>query len=163
MTGISGLQDLLRWVDQPPPPQGRDTHVIHFILAERTPGPTSGTIHHGLMSFRPQGTGSGPVGALPGLTGFGGLASTGTSTPNTPFWARVEVFVRLRAPSNVFATLPFLVGDNVNGLPRTVKRTVELNTSFSGSLLILEAAPELWAVQFAKTNVLLRAPSAPEF
>ena len=147
------FQEMIDWVNQPPLPQGRDTHAIHFILAERTPGPTFGTIHHGLMFFRPQGTGHGPVGSLPGLTGVGGLAPTGTATPNTPFWARLEVFVR---SDNIFATLQFLIGDRNNGLPGTVKRTVELNTTVSGSSLGLESAPEQWVVRLAKTNGLLR-------
>jgi hypothetical protein len=58
--GDPRLQELLDWVAlpaQPPPPQGRDTHALQFILRR------SGTGRYtGLMFFRPQGAGEGGSG-----------------------------------------------------------------------------------------------------
>jgi hypothetical protein len=38
--GIPELQDLLKWVDQPPPQQGRDTPALHFAFSKEWGAPT---------------------------------------------------------------------------------------------------------------------------
>src|SRR5829696_1518194 len=68
--GNSGIQSALDWVAQPPPAQGRDTHVVYFNLFQQSPEPLE---YNGSMFFRPQGTEHGPVGVRPGLDGFGSL------------------------------------------------------------------------------------------
>jgi hypothetical protein len=55
--GFPTLQNVIEWVDQPPPLQGRDTHTIYFLLSQSVPGGSSPPVHfyHGYMFFA-QGT-----------------------------------------------------------------------------------------------------------
>ena len=68
---------LLDWVAQPPPAQVRDTHALRFrLLRLGAGGETRNPQFTGLMFFRPQQLGAGPVGSTPGLDGFGSLLVT---------------------------------------------------------------------------------------
>jgi hypothetical protein len=66
--GNAELQELLKWVDQPPPQQGRDTHALRFQL-QRVPTSLGGLHYMGLLFYRPGNPTSGPFQLLPGLSG----------------------------------------------------------------------------------------------
>jgi hypothetical protein len=160
--GNPELQDLLEWVDQPPPQQGRDTHALSFFLAEI---PTEHILYGGLLFFR-QGNPTSPIfQQQPGLSGIGSQRLTVPGCQRvlgpieeTPDHTYVRVEVRFRPP-RVFAAL-FFLRSGPNGLPGEQVRDVEFNqvnaTSFP-TLTIQMDPPEGWLVRnLAKTTVLLR-------
>jgi hypothetical protein len=149
------LQGLLEWVDQPPPPQGRDTHAIIFELQERTPDLTRPTsLHYGLMFFRPGNPTAFFFRDQPGLSGTGGLTDQAV-TPNVPFWVQVEVRFR---PPRVNSALFFFRGGT---LPEVQERAVEMSAVSvvgDGSSIRMDSGQESWILRLHKTTVLLRRP-----
>jgi hypothetical protein len=53
------IQGTLDWVTHPPPAEGRDTHAVGFDLSN--PDTVNSLEYSGLMFFRPQGVGVGPL------------------------------------------------------------------------------------------------------
>ena len=156
--GYLYIQELLEWVNQPPPPQGRDTHAISFELLTLPPnGRPYG--HSGLMFFRPQGTGHGPGGSPSGLTGVGQLTYySGLPSQRPPLWVRVDVIVRV-TPPEIYAPLFFFNGGL--GLPEIPVRTVEtdlraeLSQPFWDITLTNPYEPEKWFLRnLHKTTAL---------
>ena len=106
--GIPELQDLLKWVDQPPPQQGRDTHALHFVLEGM--GRADRLIYAGLMFFHP---GSPTAPDFEQQPGFSGIARPLLDTPNCqklpplvppeerPNHQYVQVEVRLGLPKSL--------------------------------------------------------------
>ena len=158
--GNSQLQTLLEWVDQPPPPQGRDTHAIFFELQQTTGGPTPPLLYWGLMFFHPGNPHQPIFQRQPGLSGTGGLVDN-FETENRPFWVRVEVRFR---PPNTFGFLRFIRGGG-EVLPSIEVRSVEMDeVRVSGGdpldlRIHLEASTESWTLHtLKKTTVLLSIP-----
>jgi len=175
--GNPQFQPLLDWVAPPPPPappaQGRDTHALRFRLqrsdvAEEIRNPQ----FSGLMFFRPQQLGAGPVGSTPGLDGFGSLLVTksvcqSVLDPNTavPPAGLVKVFIGFRrqqsGPALVFATLTFMSGDRLQ-MPTQTFSTVEFNrvemqamSNIRGSILMDNH--QGWVLVLETTTVLLKS------
>jgi hypothetical protein len=166
------FQPLLDWVAQPPPTQVRDTHALRFrLLRLGAGGETRNPQFSGLMFFRPQQLGAGPVGSTPGLDGFGSLLVTESVCeslldPNTavPPAELVKVFIGFRrqqsGPALVFATLTFMDGDRLQ-MPTQTFSTVEFDrvemvgdSSSTGSILMDN--PEGWGLLLERTTVLLK-------
>jgi hypothetical protein len=139
--GHPNMQRLLDWVAPPPPPappaQGRDTHALRFRLLRLGQEEVRNPQFSGLMFFRPQQLGAGPVGSTPGLDGFGSLLVTKSVCeslldPNTavPAAELVRVFIGFRKQqagrAQVFATLTFMDGDREQ-MPIQTFGTVEFD------------------------------------
>jgi hypothetical protein len=163
------LQKFLEWVDQPPSSQGRDTHVIRFLLQEQTPGVTTPAQYRGLMVFRPRNTFQGPVAQMPGLTATGTIANKDVAQVE-PAWVRLEVFFRPRplAPADVVVTLRFM-RDNADGvgpgsgLPGTDVRFLETDAKLilNRPAISIAAPPERWELTDLKRTTLLFGPPPP--
>jgi len=165
------LQDLLEWVDQPPPQQGRDTHALTAALAHLQPIDERGFgVYRGLLFFRPGNPTSSIFEQQPGLSGT--LLPTGThyQTPDeTAEEFRQTFFVRINLrfkPPSVFAALLFLRMD-FPGLPGETVREVkfsqvelsERNWQQGGGLRIEMDPPSGWGMwEIGKTTVLYRQP-----
>ena len=161
--GDDVLQDALEWVDQPPPPLGRDTHALFFTLTGTNllPGDLSQieSSHRGLMFFRPGNPTTPIFQNQPGLTGTGSLVAQ-KPTPEIPFWVVVEV--RFRPPRRVFGSLRFFQ-EAGRGLPGTHVRSVEMDKAEmivgSRGEIRMDAPPERWILgRIQKTTVLLGPP-----
>ena len=166
--GDPEFQDLLEWVDQPPPTQARDTHALHFVLEGM--GRADRLIYAGLMFFHP---GSPTAPNFEQQPGFSGLARPLLDTPNCqklpplvapeerPDHHFVQVEVRFRPPQ-VFAALSFFQAA-ITGLPGEQVRSEEfdrVNIDVIPHPPTLEMdPPDGWRVAFShKTNVLLGVP-----
>jgi hypothetical protein len=167
------LQDLLEWVDQPPPQQGRDTHALKVFLDEF---PEERLAYSGLLFFRPGNPRSPIFQQQPGLSGILRplltLHACSLVLPQTPgpvldetlfdhFFVRVEIRFR---PPRVFAVLFFLKG-GFRGFPGETLREVEFSqvdvrdNPAVGGLHILMDPLDGWALHnLEKTTVLYRQP-----
>ena len=165
--GEAITQSRLDWVAQPPPAQGRDTHAARLRLS-RLSGTLRNPEYSGLLFFRPQGTGGGPVGLRPGLEGFGSLLVTEgvcqtLLDPNTavPPAELVKVLLAFRqqqsGPANIVATLTFMNGDLLQ-LPTQTTRVVEFSQVEMRGGTILMDPPEGWQLVLGQTTVLLHRP-----
>ena len=171
--GDPELQDLLEWVAQPPPSQGRDTHALHFWLRGT---PIEKHIYAGSLFFRPGNPTAFSFRDQPGLCGIGtvlpnvpackDVLGIDTPTPHDappPVWVRVEVRFR---PPKIHASLLFKGGaaGPLNGLPGDTLRAVEFNeVIFNPGLpmirMIMDPPNEWRLTQLEKTNVLLQPMS----
>ena len=166
--GIPELQDLLKWVDQPPPQQGRDTPALHFVLEGM--GRADRLIYAGLMFFHP---GSATAPNFEQQPGFSGIARPLLDTPNCqklpplappeerPDHQYVQVEVRFRPPQ-VFAAISFFQAA-ITGLPGEqvhAEEFAQVNLDVISHPPTLEMdPPDGWRVVFShKTNVLLGVP-----
>jgi hypothetical protein len=161
--GNPTMQDLLDWVAlpaQPPPPQGRDTHALRFILRKN-----DAARYSGLMFFRPQGAGGGGVGSLPGLNGTGDLVAntvvcqeiSGVGSPAAH--AKVNIMFRRRPtlPALVFATITFFVRLLPDSLDQGTEAVDTSNCSMN-QFGAIDIDPPQWQLRLEKTTVLLRSP-----
>ena len=181
--GNDHLQFQLDWVAQAPPmlpsvpsdPNSpkvlhpRNTHALGLRL-DKVVSPPQGVdfrfAYEGLMFFRPQGTGVGPVGSTAGLDGMGHLHTNNPPTQPIPpdgrgaMWVRVFLGFRPRAsgPAHVFATLQFLkrVRDEI-----PAGQTVEFSHVNASGLGEIEmdvppSGDDGWRLGLARTTVLFK-------
>src|SRR5215208_5230966 len=166
--GVPEFQDLLEWVDQPPPTQARDTHALHFVLEGM--GRADRLIYAGLMFFHP---GSPTAPNFEQQPGFSGIARPLLDTPNCqkipplvppeerPDHQFVQVGVRFRPPQ-VFAALSFFQAA-ITGLPGEQVGLQEFHRVKIDAILPPPALemdpPGCWVVAFSpQANALLGFP-----
>jgi hypothetical protein len=174
--GVPELNELLEWVDQPPPQQGRDTHALSFHLV-RTPD-TPGLEYSGLLFYRPGNPAATLMQRLPGLSGVakkllsptncergvGDLPPLGTIDPQFQDHSHVLVEVRFRPP-RAFGFLQFcepatgtrglLLGEVVRGMDAApVKISPQPSVTTPIVFLTISADDGDWNVSLQKTTVL---------
>jgi hypothetical protein len=162
------IQGTLDWVAHPPPAEGRNTHAVGFGLSN--PDTVNSLEYSGLMFFRPQGVGTGPVFGRPGLEGFGsllvreGVCKT-LLDPNTavPAADLVKVFIGFRqqqsGPANLVSRLTFMNRDPLTSLPLQTASTLEIaSTKMQGGGTAGNIFMDSWFLNMRKTTVLLSSP-----
>jgi hypothetical protein len=163
------IQGTLDWVAQPPPAEGRDTHAVGFDLSN--PDTVNSLEYSGLMFFRPEGVGVGPLFSRPGLEGFGSLlvrerVCQTLLDPNTavPAADLVRVFIGFRqqqsGPADLVGRLTFMDRDPITSLPslRTASTLEIASTNMHRGGTAGNIFMDSWFLNMRKTTVLLSSP-----
>jgi hypothetical protein len=178
MTLPAEFQENIDWVNQPPPPNARDTHALHFWLTS-----PAVTVYQGLMFYRPGQNPSGPI-----TQRQNGIQGKGFWTPTMPLcetlesstifgsgvhrppgpWVRVQVTFRTTTSGEfpIFSNMIFQDDSGISGLPGDTLATVEFDrvevadpgehpTTPPSSRLRMFTDGDLWTLSLWATTVSL--------
>ena len=159
------FQEKIDWVNQPPPPNARDTHALHFWLNS-----PDGMNYQGLMFYRPGQSPSGPITQRQnGIQGKGLVTANAPAcqrvlgSPWTPLppgpWIRVQVTWRTTTsgPFPIFANLLLQNTTGPHSLPGDTTSEVEFDrveASF-GDVIMFAGQGSGWLLHLSQTTVSL--------
>ena len=146
------------WVNQPPPPQARDTHALHFFLTN-TGAPENPPTYQGFLFYRQGAHPTAPItGEQNGLDGTGSRIHGKVGLPDEA-WARVQVRFRTRPTPRISVVVYLHQADGPDALPGTQVRLVgfdEADPSDDGRAILLDSGTSnRWQLNIVKTTVLL--------
>jgi hypothetical protein len=163
--------DHIDWVNQPPPPQARDTHALLFFLQNINPHPSPSPIFQGLLFYRQGRTPTSPITQEQnGLDGTGHVLGGEPIVVTPGFhadWARVHLRFRTQPTARIHVVLSLHSGLGTGfPLPGPQRRLVEFDEIRVGpvgddeieapiQITLDEDTSNHWELRFTKTTVLL--------
>jgi hypothetical protein len=159
------FQAHIDWVNQPPPPNARDTHALHFWL-----NAPDGITYRGFMFYRPGQSPSSPITQQQnGIQGKGYVTANVPScqrvlgSPWTPLppgpWVRVQVTWRTTSSgeTRMFANLLLQDVSGTHALPGATTSDVEFDRvdATFGDVIMFPGQGSGWILHLSQTTVSL--------